>query len=253
LTSGFCREFRANSLTPKIRGGGGIPGTQSQLSKSRSGEKKIMGLEDVPRFQHVKINGTQCGSPALRARRYCFFHDKIRREQSKIAASASAARFNLPLLEDANSVQVALMNVIQMLGSGTIDHKTAGLMLYALQTASINLRNVDFEANDVTDVVIDRDTVAATCIDGPQWFEDDFEAAQEEDEEEADEEGDEENEAEIAADAEESADTAQANADSAPKPPAKNEPKHVTLEEARKQVQAVARNWLSETLAQKPQ
>jgi hypothetical protein len=134
-----------------------------------------MGLENVPRCQHVKVNGTQCGSPALRHRRYCFFHDQTRREQAKIAASASAQRkFDFPLLEDANSVQVALMKVIQMLASGSIDHKTAGLLLYALQTASANLRNADFEVDDVSDIVIDRDTVNATSINGPQWFEEDF-------------------------------------------------------------------------------
>ena len=134
-----------------------------------------MSLENVPRCQHVKVNGTQCGSPALRRRRYCFFHDHTRREQAKIAAKASAPRrFDLPLLEDANSVQVALMKVIQMLASGSVDHKTAGLILYALQTASINLRNADFEVENVSDIVIDRDTVSATCINGPQWFEEDF-------------------------------------------------------------------------------
>lgn len=228
-----------------------------------------MALDDVPRCQHVKLNGTQCGSPALRRRRFCFFHDKIRCEQAKIRATAPTARFALPLLEDANSVQVALMHVIQMLGSGTIDHKTAGLMLYALQTASNNLRSVDFEADEVTNVVIDRDTVAATCIDGPQWFEDDFECGEDDDEEEDDElQGDEEESdeeedgdedeadqeedvAEAAADDKEPAHTIQS--ESAPKPPAKKEVKHVTLEEARKKVQAVARNWLSETAHQKPQ
>ena len=81
------------------------------------------------------------------ARRQCFFHERIRRERAKIAADTSAQRrFDLPLLEDANSVQVALMKTIQMLGSGRLDHRTAGLMLYALQTASINLRNAEFEA-----------------------------------------------------------------------------------------------------------
>jgi hypothetical protein len=127
-----------------------------------------MALEDVPRCQHIKVNGTQCGSPRLRNRRYCFFHDRIRREQAIIAADASAQRkFALPLLEDANSVQVALMKVIQMLASGTVDHKTAGLILYALQTASANLRRANFEVNDVSDIVIDRDTVCATTINGP--------------------------------------------------------------------------------------
>ncbi|MGO9084372.1 MAG: hypothetical protein ACLQBK_04030 [Candidatus Sulfotelmatobacter sp.] len=155
--------------------------------------RKNMGLENVPRCQHVKVNGTQCGSPALRHRRHCFFHDRIRREQAKIAADASAQRkFDLPLLEDANSIQTALMKVIQMLGSGRMDHKTAGLVLYALQTASVNLRNVDFEVNEVSDIVIDRDTVSATCINGPQWFEEDFddetELQTEEEETESDDE-----------------------------------------------------------------
>ena len=165
-----------------------------------------MGLENVPRCQHVKMNGTQCGSPALRRRRHCFFHDRIRREQAKIAAQASILpTFELPLLEDANCVQVALMKVIQMLASGRMDHKTAGLILYALQTAAVNLRQADFEPNDVSDVVIDRDTVAATCINGPQWCEEDFddeddeevegeEDGEEENEDEDEEEGDEEDE-----------------------------------------------------------
>ncbi|HLZ42231.1 MAG TPA: hypothetical protein VKQ11_14780 [Candidatus Sulfotelmatobacter sp.] len=194
-----------------------------------------MALDDVPRCQHVKLNGTQCGSPALRRRRYCFFHDKIRIERARVWARAGE-RFDFPLLEDANSVQVALMKVIQMLGSGTIEHKTAGLMLYALQTASNNLRNVDFEADEVTDVVIDRGTVAATCIAGAQWFEDDFECGEEGDEEEANEK-----ERAAAAGDEQPAHTMQTKA----------EP--ITLEEARKKVQAVARNWLAETAAQKPQ
>src|ERR1700736_6559349 len=139
-----------------------------------------MGLEDVPRCQHVKMNGTQCGSPALRRRRHCFFHERIRRERAKIAADVSAQRlFDLPLLEDANAVQIALMKVIQMLGAGRLDHKTAGLMLYALQTASVNLRTATFEVDDATDVVIDRDDVHRTSLGAPQWFEEDFEAEDE--------------------------------------------------------------------------
>jgi hypothetical protein len=31
-------------------------------------------------------------------------------------------------------VQMALMQIMQLLGSGQMEHKTAGLMLYALQT-----------------------------------------------------------------------------------------------------------------------
>lgn len=199
-----------------------------------------MGLENVPRCQHVKVNGTQCGSPALRRRRHCYFHDRIQRERANIAAEVSAQRrFDLPVLEDANSVQMALMKVIQMLGSERMDHKTAGLILYALQTASVNLRNVQFEAEDVNDVVIDRDTVHATHIDGPQWVEEDFDDDEEYEEESADE-----------ADGEEIAGGVPMNASGA-KEAAKSEVKQVTVEEARMQVQGVIRNWLLETAGEK--
>jgi hypothetical protein len=167
----------------------------------------------------------------------CFFHERIRRERAKIAADASAQRrFDLPLLEDANSVQVALMKTIQMLGSGRLDHRTAGLMLYALQTASVNLRNAEFEARRATDVVIDRDDVDRTCINGPQWYEEDFD-------EEVEEEG--EAEVEDEADSEAAIPAAQVAAAAVPAAPRKAV-KQVSLEEARTRVQGAIRNWLLE-------
>ena len=187
------------------------------------------------------MNGTQCGSPALRRRRHCFFHERIRRERAKIAANAvGPRRFDLPLLEDANSVQVALMKVIQMLGCGQMDHKTAGLILYALQTASANLRNAEFEVDEVTDVVIDRDDVHRTSINGQQWFEEDFE-----------DESEDEDEVESEADCEDIPGDLQANAE--PGANEAREGKRVSVEEARKQVQGVVRDWLLETVGQKPQ
>jgi len=197
-----------------------------------------MGMDNVPRCQHIKMNGTQCGSPALRSRRLCFFHDRIQRERTKIAKDMTAQhRFDLPLLEDANSVQVALMKVMQMLGSGRMDHRTAGLMLYALQTASVNLRNAEFEASKATHVVIDRNDVYRTSIGGPQWFEQDFE-----------DESDGQEEIEGEDDQEDAPSGVQANAEAVPK---ESEPvKHVTLEEARMQVQGAVRNWLLETMGE---
>jgi hypothetical protein len=148
-----------------------------------------MGFEYVPRCQHVKVNGTQCGSPALRNRRRCYFHDRVRVERAKdLADQFAQRRFVMPVLEDANSVQVALMKVMQMLARGQMEAKTAALMLYGLQTASANLKNLDLEVEDPTDVVIDRDTVHRTCIRGPQWFEEDF-VEEEEDSEESEEDG----------------------------------------------------------------
>jgi hypothetical protein len=200
----------------------------------------------------LKMNGTQCGSPALRWRRQCFFHERIRRERAKIAADTTAKRrFDLPLLEEANSVQVALMKTIQMLGSGQMDHRTAGLMLYALQTASFNLRKAEFEAPVVTDVVIDRDDVHRTSIDGPQWFEEDFEPEAEGEEEEAedgvaeqDEVEDEEVEPAVAA---KPVQAVAVKKEVAPVKKVAAPARHLTTEEARMKVQGAVRNWLLET------
>jgi hypothetical protein len=134
-----------------------------------------MALEHVPRCQHVKVNGVQCGSPALRNQAHCFFHHRAEHERLLACEPQDGKRtFGFPLLEDANAIQVALMKVIQMLGSGTMDHKTASLMLYALQTASYNLRHTHFEPEKLTDVVIDEDTVDLTRVKGPQWAARDF-------------------------------------------------------------------------------
>jgi hypothetical protein len=189
-----------------------------------------MGLERVNRCQHLKVNGTQCGSPALRRRRMCFFHVRCLEQRARIMESQfNQARFVVPLLEDANSVQMALMQVMQLLATGQMEHKTAALMLYALQTSSCNLRKTDFEVHRVTDVVIDRNTVNATCIGGSQWEEEDF------DEEEDEEQGgdgvadDEEEDAQIAARG------------------VKTE-KHLSIPEARKQVQQAVLDWVVETV-----
>ena len=70
------------------------------------------------RCQHLKINGTQCGSPALRRNRFCFFHKRFQDERIRLSADRArrgVATFILPVLEDANSIQIALMQVMRLL------------------------------------------------------------------------------------------------------------------------------------------
>jgi len=134
-----------------------------------------MALENVPRCQHIKMNGTQCGSPALHRRRQCFFHQRAQEQHNRVVKDQfKQAAFVLPVLEDANAVQMALMQVMQLLAWGQMDRKIAGLLLYGLQTASANLRNADFEPSEPTDVVIYREDMTTTDIGGPQWDPEDF-------------------------------------------------------------------------------
>jgi hypothetical protein len=134
------------------------------------------------RCQHLKINGTQCGSPALRRNRFCFFHKRFQDEHIRLHANRArrgVATFVLPVLEDANSIQIALMQVMRLLVSQQIEHKTASLLLYALQTASTNLRMTNFKPMS-QDVILDVRDVANTLLDEHVWEEEDFEEEEEE-------------------------------------------------------------------------
>jgi hypothetical protein len=140
------------------------------------------------RCQHLKINGTQCGSPALRRNRFCFFHKRFQDERIKLSADRArrgVPTFVLPVLEDANSIQITLMQVMRLLVSQQIDHKTASLLLYALQTASTNLRMTNFQPFS-NDVILDPRDVANTPLSSHIWDDEDFEEEDDEDEEKTD-------------------------------------------------------------------
>jgi hypothetical protein len=144
------------------------------------------------RCQHVKVNGVQCGSPALRRNRFCFFHKRFQDERIRLAtdrARRSPAIFTLPVLEDANSVQIALMQVMRLLLSRQIEHKTASLLLYALQTASSNLPRTMFAPN-VHEIILDPRDAAITPLTYRAWedheFDDDEDEYEEEEEDNTD-------------------------------------------------------------------
>jgi len=140
------------------------------------------------RCQHLKTNGTQCGSPALRRNRFCYFHKRYQDERIRLNVDRrrrGTATFFLPVLEDANSIQMSLMQIMRLLLTGQIEHKTASLLLYALQTASTNLRQTNFKPW-IHEVVLDPRDVSESVLNQTQlWDDDDFE--EEEEEEEVDE------------------------------------------------------------------
>ncbi len=130
------------------------------------------------RCQHLKTNGTQCGSPALRRNRFCFFHKRYQEERIRLNVDRrrrANATFFLPVLEDANSFQMSLMQIMRLLLAGQIEHKTASLLLYALQTASTNLRLTKFDPR-VHEVILDPRQASSSPLDERHlWTDEDFE------------------------------------------------------------------------------
>ncbi len=93
--------------------------------------------------EYLKPNGEFCGSPALRGRDYCHWHLTCvarRLHAEKQEATQDRTPLELPPLEDANSVQLAVMMVIDAMLRQRIGPRISGQLLYALQIASSNLK-----------------------------------------------------------------------------------------------------------------
>ena len=124
----------------------------------------------IRRCQHIKVNGTQCGSPAVREHNYCYFHVRWHRKGREVNAYFEEHKIlAMPSLEDANSIQVGLAEVMRQLGAKMIDHKTAALFLYALQIASANVKFTNFEPEQKTQVVIDNQCVSKRPLGASAW------------------------------------------------------------------------------------
>ncbi len=105
-----------------------------------------LGAADrAPRCEKVREDGTVCGSPQMKGYRYCYAHERMLLTQSQ--------KLDLPALEDANGIQMAIMRVQKALIDDEISEKKAALLLYSLQIAASNLKNTTFTSKDKTDVV----------------------------------------------------------------------------------------------------
>ena len=96
--------------------------------------------------RHVKEDGAYCGSPALRERKYCYYHLMQRGRRLR---RARALRDNLPYrleiqsLDNLYAVRAALTDIAQALAAGQLESRTAGKLLYAIQQVTATNRRIE--------------------------------------------------------------------------------------------------------------
>src|SRR5262249_10098465 len=83
-----------------------IPSALPKASAERS-EALMREGGPIPQCQHLRLSGQQCGSPALRGLKFCYFHDYVRNPYS--------AGSGVPMPEDAAAIQIGLGRVIRCL------------------------------------------------------------------------------------------------------------------------------------------
>lgn len=112
----------------------------------------------APRCNHIKVSGTQCGSPALRNKKFCFYHQHNRRVLVDCYYNPeeyATGEIKLPIFEDAHSIQSVIHQVVQMVLQKRLERQTASLILYALQIASSNLNRIELEKPQPEQIVTD--------------------------------------------------------------------------------------------------
>jgi hypothetical protein len=98
--------------------------------------------DEIKRYQcrHIFTDGHRCGSPCLHHEEFCYYHHTTRRPvENPRRRRSQQAQFDLPLPEDRSAIQSSIGEVLRRIASNEIDAKRAGLLLYGLQIASINL------------------------------------------------------------------------------------------------------------------
>ena len=86
----------------------------------------------APRCQHLHASGRGCGSPALRGEKFCYFHERTH--------STRNWTDNIAFVEDATSMQCAIMKVIELLRGGHSPYQEIALLLRSLRLACMNLK-----------------------------------------------------------------------------------------------------------------
>jgi len=99
------------------------------------------------RCRHIKVNGTQCGSPALRNNIFCFYHQNDRPCPLPCYSDIEYAtgEITLPFLKTRTPFRPLFARSCRWSCKRESSGKPPGLLLYALQIASSNLKRMELE------------------------------------------------------------------------------------------------------------
>lgn len=92
--------------------------------------------------RHTLPEGRRCGSPALRGERFCYYHHAERKPVADARLRpARRNSFSLAQPRSRAAIQESLGEIIARIAQNDIDPRRAGLLLYALQIATTNLKD----------------------------------------------------------------------------------------------------------------
>jgi len=103
--------------------------------------EKVNAMSNDRACSHIKVTGVRCNSPALHGEQFCYFHQNAHRG---VRRPPQSRLHPIAMIEDEESIQYALMEVINALMRNTIDVNRATLIIRALHIAVKNAARVKF-------------------------------------------------------------------------------------------------------------
>ena len=151
----FLRHHDANPSLIKdleLRSGFFFDPDQSTKLQPRKGPDPMSLNQNFRICTHIKVNGTRCGSPALREEIFCYFHQRMIRG---VRTPPKSRLHPIALIEDESSIQASLMEIINAVVRNHIDVARARVVLRALHIAVRNSKAASFDVfrNSVVDEV----------------------------------------------------------------------------------------------------
>ncbi len=117
-------------------------GQSTNNTKSPKGSNS-MAVKSNPRAcTHIKVNGIRCDSPALRNEVFCYFHQRMIRG---VRTPPKSRLHPIAMLENQESIQAALMEIVNALVRNQIDVPRARLVLRALSIAARHAGKARFD------------------------------------------------------------------------------------------------------------
>jgi hypothetical protein len=116
--------------------------------------------------RHIFTDGHRCASPCLRQQEFCYYHHSSRKPIANPRQRRSRrSTFDLPLPEDRSAIQASIGEVLRRIASNDIDPRRAGLLLYGLQIASLNLPKPQPATKEAAEPQTPAQTVEEIIID----------------------------------------------------------------------------------------
>jgi len=92
---------------------------------------------------HLKADGIPCGSPALRGKKLCYYHQRDYKRSQYVAGVIRRADVlgpRLPRMKSLSEIQMALAEVLNALANHRVPLRRASARLFDLQQAAVPFR-----------------------------------------------------------------------------------------------------------------